>query len=172
MLKRTSELAIAQLQYSFTVHLFLPPAIVAYKAEVEGFASGSLNTDQSRALMIQLADQYPMTTIMIDVLDECDPEKRAYLLKFLELIFQESEGLVKIFVSSRDDQDVVWHLQDYPNLELSSDQNKEDIKPFVKKETESFVLNGDLLRLSINKENKEKLVMEIINRVTQGVVGM
>ena len=123
----------------------LPPTVAEYKKrEMEGFASGSLGIDESCALIIQLSERYPMTTIVIDALDECDPGRRKTLLKTLESILQGSSGLVKIFVSSREDQDS--RLQSCPNLELSSSKNKDDINLFVRKKTEILVLDGELLR--------------------------
>src|SRR5215469_2628889 len=53
----------------------LKPTLDLYKKkEAEGFASGSLRIEESCALIIQLIEQYPVTTIVIDALDECDPE--------------------------------------------------------------------------------------------------
>ena len=148
----------------------LAPAVAVYKKrEMEGFASGSLSIDESRLLILQLVEHYPLTTIVIDALDECDPERRTDLLETLESILQESSGLVKIFVSSRDDQDIVLRLLDYPNLELSSEMNKDDISSFVIAETDNLVKRKKLLALSTNKEN---LKIEIIEQVTKKADGM
>jgi hypothetical protein len=148
----------------------LPPVVAAYtKREKEGFASGSLGLEESRALILQLVEHYQLTTIVIDALDECDPERRADLLETLEEILQESSSLIKIFVSSRDDQDIVLHLRDYPNLELSSDKNMDDITSFVAAETHTLIKRQKLLALSSNKEN---LKSEIIEQVTKGANGM
>jgi hypothetical protein len=148
----------------------LPPTVAAYKKrEMEGFASGSLGIDDSRVLILQLAEHYPLTTIVIDALDECDPERRTDLLETLESILQESSSLVKIFVSSRSDQDIVLHLQDYPKLELSSEKNKDDISSFVTAETYNLIQRKKLLALSTNKE---KLKIEIIKQVTKNADGM
>jgi hypothetical protein len=148
----------------------LPPTVAAYKKrEMEAFASGSLDIDESRALIIQLTERYPLTTIVVDALDECDPERRADLLETLESILLESSSLVKVFVSSRDDQDIVLQLQHYPNLELSSGKNKDDISSFVTAETQSLIKSKKLLRLS---SNKEKLKTEIIEHVTKNADGM
>lgn len=125
--------------------------------------------DESRALIIQLVEHYPLTTIVIDALDECNLEKRADLLETLETILQESSSLVKIFLSSRDDQDIFCHLQDYPNLELASDRNTDDITSFVRAETQDLIKKKKLLRFSINKE---ELKESIIDQVTKGASGM
>jgi len=148
----------------------LPPTVTAYRTrEMDGFASGTLGIDESRALIIQLAEKYPLITIVIDALDECDPDRRADLLTTLERILQESPNLVKIFVSSRDDQDIVWHLRNYPNLELSSNNNGNDITSFVRNETQELIKNGKLLRFSTNKE---ELKGNILKQVTKGANGM
>jgi hypothetical protein len=98
-------------------HALLPPTVTAYqKRESEAFASGSLTIDESCALIIELTKYYPLTTIVIDALDECDTERRADLLEIFESILRESSNLVKIFVSSRDDQDISQCLENYPTL--------------------------------------------------------
>jgi hypothetical protein len=43
---------------------------------------------------------------------------------------------VKIFVSSRDDQDIVLELCRYLNLEIASHRNSDDIARFVNAEVE------------------------------------
>ncbi|KFY17970.1 hypothetical protein V492_00220, partial [Pseudogymnoascus sp. VKM F-4246] len=148
----------------------LGPVVATYrKREAEGFASGPLRIDESTALIIQLTEQYPMTTIVIDALDECDPETRTDLLETLEKILKESSRLVKIFVSSRDDQDIVCHLEDYPNLGISSDRNMDDITSFVRVETQDLIKKKKLLRSSTNKEELKEM---IIDQVTKGANGM
>jgi hypothetical protein len=54
-----------------------------------------------------------MTVIVIDALDECDPGKRADLFDLLNDIRDQSLNLVKIFVSSRDDSDIVRDFQEH-----------------------------------------------------------
>jgi hypothetical protein len=148
----------------------LPPIVASYKKrEAEGFASGSLSIDESCALIIDLVEYFPLTTIVIDALDECDPETRHELLVALEEVLQNSSRLVKIFVSSRDDQDIVYRLQNCPNLVLASDRNMDDIASFVRAEAQDLIRRGKLLRFS-NK--KEELKERIIDQVTKGADGM
>lgn len=80
-----------------------------------------------------------MTTIVIDALDECDPNTRDELLQVLQTVLSESTSLVKIFVSSRDDGDIKCQLEEYPNLTISSSNNFSDIRAFVTFETEKLV---------------------------------
>jgi len=66
--------------------LLKPSVNIFREKEAEGFASGSLQIDESFNLVLQLIAQYPLTTIVIDAMDECDPQKRHELLKALEKI--------------------------------------------------------------------------------------
>ena len=148
----------------------LNPAIAIYKKrEAEGFASGSLRIGESSALLIQLIENYPQTTIVIDALDEYNPEKRADLLEALEKVLQDSSQLVKIFISSRDDHDIVCRLRNYPNLNIVSNRNRSDIALFVRAETQNLVRKRKLLRYS---SNQGELMESITDQVTKEASGM
>lgn len=149
--------------------LLRPTVSLFQEMEAEGFASGPLQMDESLKLILQLIAQYPMATIVIDALDECDPDKRHGLLKALEQILQNSPSLVKIFVSSRNDQDIVLRLQHYPQLEIDSQRNGDDIRQFVKDQTEQLVLDRKLLRYSTSRVEMQEL---IVNEVIKGAAGM
>ena len=110
-----------------------------------------------------------MTTIVVDALDECDPQMRQPLLDAFERILKDSIGLVKIFVSSRNDQDIVCTLRSYPNMSISSNKNTADIAAFVAVETVRLVKCGQLLR---NSRAKETMTALIIEQVSDGADGM
>ena len=147
----------------------LGPVIERYKRQGEGFKSKGLDLDDCRDLIIRLIEDYSMTTIVVDALDECDPLTRQSLLDAFEHILKESAGLVKIFVSSRNDQDIVCTLRDYPNMNISSDKNAADIESYVKTETMRLVKKGQLLRYS---RAKETMTASIIEQVSGGADGM
>ncbi|KAI1864951.1 uncharacterized protein JN550_008497 [Neoarthrinium moseri] len=148
----------------------LQPTISTYQShEDEGFAAGSLGLKDSRDLLLQLLEKFPTATIIIDALDECRTDTRRQLLDCLEYILLESTTLVKIFVSSRDDQDIVCKLQVYPGLELSSRLNSKDITYFVKSETDQLIARGQLLRSSTSRI---ELSAKIVEDVTDGAQGM
>ena len=147
----------------------LSPVIEKYKSQGEGFSSNGLDLDDSRDLIIRLIEDYSMTTIVVDALDECDPLMRQSLLDAFEQILKESLGLVKIFVSSRNDQDIVCTLREYPNMDISSDKNTADIKAYVKTETMKLVRNGQLLR---NSRAKDEMAASIVEQISDGADGM
>ncbi len=71
-------------------------------------------------------------------------------------------------MSSRNDQDIAYKLEGYPNLELSSDRNSSDINKFVELMTSSLIETGDLLRFS---SIKQQLKEEIIRKSVIGCSG-
>ncbi|KAH0559391.1 hypothetical protein GP486_004095 [Trichoglossum hirsutum] len=95
----------------------LPPALEKYE-EREGkeFADGPLRLEESVETIVKLTAYYSATTIIIDALDECDTETRYRLLHALSGTIRDGSGLVKVFVSSRDDKDIILYLKDSPNL--------------------------------------------------------
>ena len=161
---------VRQLSY---VELGLPllkPIIEKYERECQGFSSNNLCLDDSRELIIELIEHYFMTTIIIDALDECDREERQSLLDALESILQESSfGLVKIFLSSRDDRDIVYTLQDYPNLDIISEKNTDDIEAFVRAETDNLVQRRRLLRGSLAQREIKALIISQVSKGADGI---
>ena len=119
---------------------------------------------------MKLIEYYPMTTIIIDALDECNAEEREKLSDAVENLLKDSSfGLLKVFLSSRDDQDIACTLRDYPNVDLVASRNSADIRAFVREETNRLVKKQCLLR---NSNTKEALVALIIDEVCSGADGM
>lgn len=148
----------------------MKPTVDLYeKKENEGFASGSLQMDESRDLILQLVENYPLITIIVDAMDECDPHKRREFLEALGTILRDSPSLVKVFISSRNDQDIVLRLKHYPNLEIDSRKNSNDIARFVAVRTKQLVKDGDLLQYSSSPADMEQL---IVMKVAEGAAGM
>lgn len=148
----------------------LQPAIDLYKKkEAEGFASGPLSINESYELIIQLIKCYSVTTIIINALDECNPDTRYDLLEAFDQICKNSSKQVKIFISSRDDLDIKLHLESCTNLEIDSKKNSEDIASYVINETSELIQKRKLLLFSQAKKEMESL---IISTVIKGATGM
>ncbi|EUC43671.1 hypothetical protein COCMIDRAFT_38402 [Bipolaris oryzae ATCC 44560] len=148
----------------------LKPTVDMYKREEsQSFSSGQPDMTDICDLITELIEIYPQTMIIIDAMDECDPETRWELLEYLEMILKNASSLVKIFVSSRNDQDIVLQLKNYPNLEINSRMNKSDIARFVKNETEQLVKRRKLLCRSNSRDELKEL---IISKTTANAHGM
>ncbi|KAK2764808.1 hypothetical protein CKAH01_15747 [Colletotrichum kahawae] len=161
-----------QLSTSSSPSSVLEPAVAVFtQREETAFASGPLHVDETKGLILQLLERYKdaTVTIMIDALDECNPATRDILLDTLEYLLNASACLLKVFVSSRNNQDIVYNLRKYPNLTLSSDCNTADIELFVRSETTRLVAKGSLLCYS---ERKEELGDKIVHELTCGAHGI
>lgn len=85
------------------------------KRQEKGHATGSLGFNECNNLVTSLLNIYSHTTIIIDALDESDPDERWQLLESFENIIHSATSPVKIFVSSRDDIDIKLRLEKVPN---------------------------------------------------------
>lgn len=159
---------VRQLSCAETGLPLLPPVVEKYVKKGQGFNSRGLQIEESRDMITKLIEYYPVTTIVIDALDECDT---GYMvLDVIENLLQNSSlGLLKVFLSSRDDQDISCSLREYPNLDLVPSRNSADIEAFVRDETHKLVKRRRLLR---NSQDKETLKTLIIDRVSRGADGM
>ncbi|VUC25174.1 unnamed protein product [Clonostachys rosea] len=150
----------------------LEPAPSVYnEREAQAFADGPLSLEESKELVIKLLDQYKdaTMTIAIDGLDECNEDTRGDLLEAFEFLLEESPCLLKLLVSSRDDQDIVYQFENYPCLALSSAHSSSDIELFVASEVKKL-LNSRFLRKT--QSGKEALSEKIVKELTAKADGM
>lgn len=142
----------------------LQPIVDKYQErKKEGFATGPLDTDECRDLIIQLLPNYRQSNIVIDALDECDKQTRSKLLSVLATIMESTSSLVKIFISSRDDDDIVLKLNRRPTIRISSKDNSGDIERFVQSEIEKRISSRELLHGKVSENLKGHVIKTLIN---------
>jgi len=134
---------------------------------------GSLNETECVKTIIELTNHYPMTTIVIDALDEYENvDVRRSLIVCLQKILEESKSLVKIFVSSRNLTDIETLMNTKSpmllSVEVRDNDNKEDIRRFVEEKLADYIQTRDLLDGNVPDDLKE----EIITKLTHGAQGM
>lgn len=100
----------------------------------------SLDRDEIVDLIVKVAANRPVSHTVIDGLDECDPDLLGEIIDGLEAILGRTKSLMKIFVSSRNDLDLIRWLQAYPNKEVLSSGNQSDIDRFVHSEVDKRIL--------------------------------
>lgn len=136
------------------------PVVLEYdKRQERGHAEGSLEWEECRDLIISLLDIYPQTTLVIDALDECDSDKRWILFDALGAM-TGSSGLVKIFVSSRDETDIRRGLREVPYLYIGVQNHTADITRFVRRDVTDSLKRGRFLA-RVSKDLKEKIISTI-----------
>lgn len=112
----------------------LGPVAKCYEDAIEGagdFEDQAWTTDESVEVLLQLFDEYPAVTLVLDALDEVNQESRQELLDALGNLIRESTSLVRIFISSRSNYDIALSLTGAPNIYIGADDNAEDISSFM-----------------------------------------
>lgn len=105
---------------------------------------------------------FKRTIICIDGLDECHKETRGNLLHALQDILNSPTSHVKIFITSRDDDDIVLCLKGFPNVYIKTSDNRGDIDQFVEAETERCIAEKEILRGSVTPELKELIIATLV----------
>ncbi|KAK6716669.1 hypothetical protein SNK04_007621 [Fusarium graminearum] len=80
-----------------------------------------------------LIEDYSRTTIILDALDECERETRVELMRSMASLLDE-KSRIRIFVSSRTDDDIRRYFQHKPIIEIQAADNEADISSFVHEE--------------------------------------
>ncbi|KAI2634056.1 hypothetical protein GGS21DRAFT_543965 [Xylaria nigripes] len=150
-----------------------PPTVAKYRScEKNAFAASSLQPQETFDLLLEILTVYQTATIIIDAFDECNPETRQELLDHFESLLHEPSILLKIFVSSRNDQDIVYQLQTYPTLELSKDLISDDINRYMESEIYKLIKTRKLLGWCRDDDKKKAMRQKISLHVSAGAQGM
>ena len=132
-------------------------------ANEDGFEISRLDILETRDQVIEIASQMPVT-IIIDALDECRSSQRHELLGALDVILERSAHLVKVFVSSRDDVDIVLRLQEHPNIYISIGDNTGDIQRFIQSQIHKAQSDRRLLKGTIPPELTELITKSLTEK--------
>lgn len=90
-----------------------------------------LSFDTCKQLLLESVNLYPRTTLVLDALDECDPDSRKRLVEAIEDLLSAAERPLKVFISGRPDRDIRDCFLYRPNIEIQTTDNQDDIKKFL-----------------------------------------
>ncbi|KAL7266228.1 hypothetical protein RUND412_011235, partial [Rhizina undulata] len=146
----------------------LPKTLISlYKEQrKDGIEFRPLGLDKSTKLIQQLSKAFEQTVIVVDALDECNKESRYKLLVALKKLCS-TEGL-KIFLTSRNDDDIRLELENESEVFIQPSDNSGDIKIFVEREVEKYISTKKLLSGNVPLELKQT----IIDTLIEGANGM
>jgi hypothetical protein len=82
--------------------------------------------------LLQFISVYPKTTLILDALDECEREQRHHLINIFHSFLANASKPVKIYVSSRPDNDIKKTFKNVANVEIQATDNYDDISKFVR----------------------------------------
>ncbi|KAE8375243.1 hypothetical protein BDV26DRAFT_268341 [Aspergillus bertholletiae] len=125
-----------------------------------GFLSKGLSLEESEALLAQLISTYPKTILIVDALDEIEEVSRQRLISYFSRLVEQIQSL-KIFVSSRRNEDIASRLKTKASVGINATNSQDDIVKFVSKEIEeneknrtspiSAELKSDIVRVLLDK---------------------
>jgi hypothetical protein len=128
------------------------------EAEEMGISEpAELQIGEAIVLLLELLETEPLT-IVIDALDECSPARRHELLEALDILIQRSSNMLKVFVSSRDDNDIVCRLSITPNVIINARDNDYDITRFVRREVDKAISNKRLLSGKVSQQLRHDII--------------
>ena len=130
---------------------------------------GDITEKECVDMILDILKYRQTTFLFIDALDECDRADRNDLVKSLERLLCESQNLLKVFVSSRDDQDIVVFMDNYPNHEIRATDNQADIDLVVDQQVDQLINNKRLLP---TQQIPQSLAEKIKRCLRDGAQGM
>lgn len=142
------------------------PVVERYKAmkkKARGRKPEKLELSECMEVILELLEANP-AEIIIDGLDECDPAKRQDLLDVLQTIIKEASNVVQVFVSSRDDHDLVHRLSQAPNLYIRAADNTRDIERFVVFRVDEAILKERILCGEVSNDLRQKIIETLIGK--------
>lgn len=120
-----------------------------------------LNLGETIDILLKIFEENP-ATIIIDALDECDPDERHKLLSTLDTIIIKSASLVRVFVSSRNDGDIVCQLEESPNIFIRASNNSGDIARYVHDQVSHAIKKKRITKGKVSPEMKERIISTLI----------
>ncbi|KAJ9245760.1 hypothetical protein DTO169E5_479 [Paecilomyces variotii] len=151
------------------------PSVEMYQKRQEeashvGERPAPLTVEESVDLICERGRLTPFT-IIIDALDECGSQQRGVILDALEDIRQRCRDVVKIFVSSRHEEDLAVYFRKGEVLEVTSQVNEKDLKRFVKRQVENFMRRWSTMHDETTAA-LQQLEKDITNVLVTGAQGM
>ena len=113
-------------------------------AKTDGFEITRLETADCVNLILDTLAANP-AIIVLDAVDEIDPNLRHVLLSALTEIVQKSLNVVKVFITSRDDSQMHSMLPDAVAVRIEKAQNCNDVEKFLYREVSSAIHNRRIL---------------------------
>ena len=136
-------------------------AALVWEAHVRN--GNAASTDHLRKLLPDLVAASPLTRIVIDGLDECDPTEHLYTLEQLLSLCAAPSGHCSLLISSRDAGIISRKLRSKPTISLRDMHSAvaADIEAFVRGRFQRAIDDWDL---EISTETAHEIQQELIHR--------
>ncbi|GLA47313.1 hypothetical protein AnigIFM63604_001510 [Aspergillus niger] len=166
---------IKQLSLSVSEDLMRTPVVEEYRKRLQeatyyGEGPAALSVERCTELLCELGQSAPIMLI-IDALDECDSQQRTILQQSLEEMRQGCRDLVKIFVSSRYEEDIATGFRHKRTLCVTPHDTEDDLRHFIDLHVSRFVSRWAVLHseASDKLQQLEKSLKGTLNTGAQGI---
>lgn len=130
------------------------------KNQRKGGSSATLSLEESEDLLLTLMKAHSKTVLILDGLDESHQEDRAEFIEILHRLISQSPNL-KIFVSSRCDDNIKRQLELKPNIGIEATNNRDDIRRFI---SESLKIVDARRRNPISEALKKEIIKTLLEK--------
>lgn len=139
------------------------PVLDKWENRNDADSEAQLDINECEAVLLELTRNNP-AVICIDALDECDVSTRRQLLEVIGKLVECSQQIVKIFVSSRREDDFLHYFEKWESLQISATDNREDIINFVEHELKKSLADRTLLHGDASPTLLQEIRETLLNR--------
>ncbi|KAL2288601.1 hypothetical protein FJTKL_03959 [Diaporthe vaccinii] len=140
--------------------------LACLRSLVRQFKGRSPSPDLCEAQLVKSMDLFSRITIVLDTLDKCNEDDREGLVKTLTSLMGNSSRPLRVFISSRPDEQTREAVYDQASLEVSMEVNHDDIAKFILGKINSPDKNKQWKRI------KKNLRDEVVSRLIEESQGM
>ncbi|OQE31088.1 hypothetical protein PENFLA_c002G03105 [Penicillium flavigenum] len=133
------------------------------EAKLDGFEKPRLRATECTNLILNILGANP-AVIIVDGVDEVEEHRRHELLNELIRIRDESASVVKVFLSSRENSNVMAGLQDASMLRVQDTDTRQDMEVFVEHCVSTSISARNLLDGNVSDDLRHKLTQLLLNR--------
>lgn len=125
-----------------------------------------LTLNDCKDLVRRFVGLYVHTVIVIDALDECNQYSRHELIIFLEELLRQYSRSLKIFISSREDQDIQCCYQEGPNVNISAvdHHNRDDIGKFIEEGIQEIEKKWKVRKRNMPRELHDQIQQQLVDK--------
>lgn len=117
-----------------------------------------------QSVLIGISKCFEKVFLVLDALDECADDQRREIFEVLQSIVspgKTNHGNVKLFVTSRREQDIQRAFKSFPIIEIEAEKVNEDIESYVTAQLDQHLQDGTL---KITDSLKHKILTALVDR--------
>lgn len=130
------------------------------EAKAVGFNASRLSSQDCVKVLLEMTGPNP-ATIVIDGIDEVEPNVRHVLIDNLHKVMRKSGSVVKVFATTRDDEQITNLFSSDPILRVTADLNRKDMDAFIDTQVNSAIASRRLLGGRVSNALERELIRSL-----------